>query len=212
MRKFFVTGVCTLVLAASAATANAQTAVKIAYINSQQLFEVVPGRAAAMDQLRKEQTAATDVFKALQDTLTKLQDAYAKEKDLLVQAEKLKVFKDKENAFQERADKIKAQMDDRAGELQQPLMEMIQKAIEDFRMENGYTLILDVASGQGIAAIDKNLDVSDKISAKLIKMPAPKIMAAGAADPSAKKPATTGPAINPVGAKKPPTPPGPPTR
>ena len=206
MRKFFVTGMCTLLLAASAVTANAQAGVKVAYVNSQQLFQVVPGRAEAAAQLAKEQAVAQDQFKAMTDTLTKLQDAYAKEKDLLVQAEKLKVFKDKENALNERADKIRAGIDERTADLQAPLMEMIQKALEDYRTETGLTMIFDVASGQGIAAIDKNLDITDKVSARLARMAAPKINAAGAAastKPAAKP--TTGPAVNPIGPKKPPT-------
>ena len=206
MRKFFVTGVCTLVLAASAVTANAQAGFKLAYINSQQLFQVVPGREAAAAQLQKEQAALQDQFKAMQDTIAKFQDAYNKETAPLPQAEKLKALKEKEALFNDRADKIRAANEDRTAELQQPLMELIQKAIEDYRIEMGYTLILDVASGQGIAAIDKNLDVSDKISARLIKMPAPKITAAGAGvEAATKKPATAGPAVNPVGPKKPPT-------
>ncbi len=205
MRKFFVTGVCTLVLAASAVTANAQAGFKLAYINSQQLFQVVPGREAAAAQLQKEQLVLQDQFKAMQDTIAKFQDAYNKETQPLPQAEKLKALKEKEALFNDRADKIRAANEDRTAELQQPLMELIQKAIEDYRMEMGYTLILDVASGQGIAAIDKNLDVSDKISARLVKMTAPKISAAGTTSSAAKKPATTGPAVNPVGPKKPPT-------
>ena len=206
MRKFFVTGMCTLLLAASAVTANAQAGVKIAYVNSQQLFQVVPGRVEAAAQLAKEQASAQEQFKAMTDTLTKLQDAYAKEKDPLAQAEKLKVFKDKENALNERADKIRATIDERTADLQQPLMEMIQKALEDIRTEMGYTMIFDVASGQGIAAIDKNLDITDKVSTRLARMTAPKIAAAGTA--GATKPAakpTTGPAVNPIGPKKPPT-------
>lgn len=205
MRKFFVTGVCTLVLAASAVTANAQAGFKLAYINSQQLFQVVPGREAAAAQLQKEQLVLQDQFKAMQDTIAKFQDAYNKETQPLPQAEKLKALKEKEAVFNDRADKIRAANEDRTAELQQPLMELIQKAIEDYRMEMGYTVILDVASGQGIAAIDKNLDVSDKISARLVKMTAPKISAAGTTSSAAKKPATTGPAVNPVGPKKPPT-------
>jgi len=204
MRKFFVTGMCTLLLAASAV--SAQAVPKFAYVNSQQLFQVVPGRAEAAAQLAKEQTAAQDQFKAMTDTLTKLQDAYAKETDQLKQAEKLKVFKDKENALNERADKIRAAIEERTAELQQPLMEMIQKVLEDFRTEMGLTMIFDVASGQGIAAIDKNLDVSDKVSTRLARMTAPKINAAGAG--AATKPAakpTAGPAVNPIGPKKPPT-------
>ena len=206
MRKFCVTGMCTLLLAASAVTANAQAGVKVAYVNSQQLFQVVPGRAEAAAQLAKEQAVAQDQFKAMADTLTKLQEAYTKETDLLKQAEKLKVFKDKENALNERADKIRAAIDERTADLQQPLMEMIQKVLEDYRTETGLTMIFDVASGQGIAAIDKNLDITDKVSARLARMTAPKINAAGTA--GATKPAakpTTGPAVNPIGPKKPPT-------
>lgn len=207
MRKFFVTGVLTLLLAAPAVSANAQAVPKFAYVNSQQLFQVVPGRAEAAAQLQKEQLAAQDLMKAMTDTLTKLQDAYTKEKDQLAQAEKLKLFKDKENTFNERADKLRAANEDRTGELQQPLMEMIQKALEDYRTENNLTMIFDVASGQGIAAIDKNLDVTEKVAARLSKMSAPKVTAAGtAAAPAPKKPATTtGPAVNPAGIKKPPT-------
>ncbi|MEO7998445.1 MAG: OmpH family outer membrane protein [Gemmatimonadaceae bacterium] len=198
MRKFFTTGVCSLLLAATAASAQAQTGMKIAYVNSQQLFQVVPGRVEAAAQLQKEGAAAQEVFKAMEDTIAKLSDAYEKESALLPKAEKLKVLKDKQNAFQERADKIKAQLDDRQGELQQPLQEMMQKALEDYRAENGLTMIFDVASGQGIAAIDKNLDKTDIIAARLAKMPAPKAAAATKAP--------TGPAVAPAGlTKKPPT-------
>ena len=207
MRKFFVTGMCTLLLSASAVTANAQGVPKFAYVNSQQLFQVVPGRAEAATQLAKEQALAQDQFKAMTDTLTKLQEAYTKETDLLKQAEKLKVFKDKENALNERADKIRAAIDERTADLQQPLMEMIQKALEDYRGEMGLTMIFDVASGLGIAAIDKNLDITDKLSLRLSRMSAPKINAAGTGAASTRPAAkpTTGPAVNPIGPKKPPT-------
>ena len=215
MRKFFVTGTSTLLLAAAAGSANAQPSVKVAYVNSQQLFQVVPGRAEAAAAYEKAQAAAADQFKAMQDTITKLQDVFNKEKDQLAQAEKLKTMKDKESVFNERADKLRADLEQRQNELQQPLMELIQKALEDYRAEMGYTMIFDVASGQGIAAIDKNLDITDKLSARIARMPAPKVMAAGASDAgakkqaadAAKKPTGAGPAVNPVGAKKPPTPP-----
>ena len=208
MRKLFVTGMGSLILAASAATAQAQAGAKIAFVNSQQLFQVVPGRAEAAAAYDKVQASAQEQAKAMQDTITKLQDAYTKEKEAIPQAEKLKVWKDKENVFQERMQKLQATVEDRQNELQQPLMELIQRALEDYRQEMGYTVILDLASGQGIAAIDKNMDVTDKVAARIAKLPAPKVTAeGGAASPAAKKPATTGPAVNPVGAKKPPVPP-----
>lgn len=205
MRKFFVYGVGALMLAASAVSANAQAMPKFAYVNSQQLFAMVPGRTEAAAQLQKEQAAISEQFKAMQDTMVKLQEAIDKETVTLNKAEKMESAKKKEAAFNEKADKLRASIEERTSELQQPLMEMIQKALEDYRTENGLTMIFDVASGQGIAAIDKNLDVTEKVAARLAKMTAPKITAAGTAPDAAKKPATTGPAVNPVGPKKPPT-------
>ena len=201
MRKIFTTGVCSLLLAATAVSAQAQTGMKIAYVNSQQLFQVVPGRVEAAAQFQKEGAAAQEIFKAMEDTIAKLTDAYDKETVVLAKAEKLKALTDKRNAYQEKAGKMNASLEDRQGELQGPLQELLQKVIEDYRVENGLTMIFDVASGQGIAAIDKNLDKTDVIAARLAKMPAPKGSAA-----TAPKAAPTGPTTAPAGiTKKPPT-------
>lgn len=199
MRKLFVTGVCTLLLSASANLAQAQAVPKFAYINSQQLFQVVPGRAEAAAALQKESLAAQDQFKAMQDSMVKLTAAFEAETLVLPKAEKLKLVKDKQAAFQERYDKLQSSLQERETDLQQPLQELMQKVIEDYRSENGLTMIFDVASGQGIAAIDKNLDKTDVIMARLAKMPAPKGM-------TAKAPiAPNGPTAKPAGVKKPPT-------
>lgn len=200
MRKLFVTGVCTLLLSASANLAQAQAVPKFAYINSQQLFQVVPGRTEAAAALQKESLAAQDQFKAMQDSMVKLTAAFEAETLVLPKAEKLKLVKDKQASFQERYDKLQSTLQERETDLQQPLQELMQKVIEDYRSENGITMIFDVASGQGIAAIDKNLDKTDVIMARLAKMPVPKGIAAKApAAPAA------GPAAKPAGVKKPPT-------
>lgn len=207
MRKLFTAGVCTLLLTAAATSANAQaTGMKIAYINSQQLFQVAPGRVEAAAQFQKEGAAAQEKFKAMEDTIAKLSEAYDKETVTLTKAEKLKALTDKRNAYQEEAQKMNAALDDRQNELMQPIQELMQKVLEDYRAENGLSFIFDVASGAGIAAIDKNLDKTDVIAARLAKMPAPKINAAGTAAPkaAAPKPAPTGPTTSPAGIKKPP--------
>lgn len=207
MRKLFTTGVCTLLLAATSASAEAQaTGLKIAYINSQQLFQVAPGRVEAAAQFQKEGAAAQEKFKAMEDTIAKLSEAYEKETVVLTKAEKLKTLTDKRNAYQEQAQKMNAALEDRQNDLMQPIQELMQKVLEDFRAENGLAMIIDVASGQGIAAIDKNLDKTDVIAARLAKMPAPKITAAGAASTTAPKAAPAGPTTAPAGiTKKPPT-------
>lgn len=201
MRKVFVTGVCTLMLAGLSGAAGAQAAPKFAYINSAQLFQSAPGRVEATAALEKERNAAQDRYKAMQDTMSKLTEAYNKEEAALtplVRAERMKVIRDKQTVFEERAQKMTQGLQEREAELGQPIQELIQKVLEEFRAENGLTMIFDVASGQGIAAIDKNLDKTDVIAARLSKMPAPKAAAAAAKSP-------TGPAVAPSGVKRPPT-------
>jgi len=65
-------------------------------------------------------------------------------------------------------------------------------------MEGGYSFIFDVAAGTFIVSADKNLDITERVMAKM-RLSAPK------AAPAAK-PAPAGPTSAPAGiTKKPPT-------
>lgn len=193
-------------LAAPAVSAQA-TGVKVAYINMQQLFQVAPGRAEAAALLEKEKLAANDQFKAMQDSMAKMMEAFEKDQATMTDAVKktrTTAITTKQAQFQERAQKLEAAHNEREADLLAPIQELMQKALEDFRTEGGYTVIFDIAQA-GIVAIDKNLDQTDKVMTRLAKMPAPK--AAAASTTTAPK-TPTGPVANPAGAKKPPT--GPP--
>jgi outer membrane protein len=52
---------------------------RMAYVNSQVIFEAVPGRADAQAQFEKEMTATRGTVQKLQDSLQALQAAYGKE-------------------------------------------------------------------------------------------------------------------------------------
>lgn len=201
MRKAFILGVCSLALAAPAASAQGAAGAKIGYINMQALFQVAPGRVEAAAVLDKEKTKLNDEYKAMQDSMTKLVDAFDKEQATMTPAaktERTKMLAAKQAGFEERVQKMQASTQEREADLLEPIQELMQKVLEDFRTENGYTVIFDVAQA-GIVAIDKNLDVTDKVSTRLAKMPAPKTIAAPAKTP-------VGPVANPAGAgaKKPP--------
>ena len=52
----------------------------------------------------------------------------------------------------------------------QPIMDNVRKALDDLRVEGGYSFIFDVANSSFIVAADKNLDVTEQVIAKLRTM------------------------------------------
>jgi outer membrane protein len=96
---------------------------------------------------------------------------------------------------------LNEQAEQRQAELMQPIMDNVRKALDDFRGEGGYAFIFDIANAPFIVAADRNLDVTDRVIAKLRTMGAPK-----AATPA--RPPTTpaaGPAARPAGVQARPT-------
>lgn len=189
----------TLLALPSIATAQGQ---KFAFVNSQAILASAPGRADAEAQFEKDMTGVRTQMTKLQDSLNALQEQFAKEEVALSPSAKearLKSLREKESTWQQQAQKLQEQAQTRQEELMAPIMENVRKVLDDVRSEGGYSFIFDVAAGAFIVAADKNLDITDRVLAKL-RLSAPK---AGAAAP---KPAA-GPAASPAGVttKKPPT-------
>ncbi len=204
MRLRTVLATCALVAAVPTA-ASAQSAQKIAYVNSSMLMQSAPGRQEAEALFQKEMGPVEAQMKKLQDSVTAMNEAYAKEEPTLSATAKearVKSLREKETAIQIQADKLREQAQDRQEALMAPIMESLRKALDDVRTEGGYAFIFDVAVQMSyIVSADKNLDVTDRVLAKL-RLSAPKAAAAPAA-----KPPAAGPASTPAGVttKKPPT-------
>lgn len=198
MRLSHVVGACALLLGAPS-LASAQTAQKFAYVNSQALLQSAPGAGEAQLQLQKEMETMRGQAAKLQDSLTALDEQFKKEEVSLSPTAKdarLKTLREKQTEFQERLQKMQEQAQQREGELMQPILDNVRKVLDDVRTEGGYSFIFDVAAGSFIVSADKNLDITDRVLAKL-RLSAPK---------AAAKPAA-GPATAPAGlsTKKPPT-------
>lgn len=198
MRLSYVVGACALLLGAPS-LASAQTAQKFAYVNSQALLQQAPGAGEAQLTLQKELETMRAQATKLQDSLKALDDAFKKEEVSLSPTAKearLKALNEKQTEFQDRIQKMQDQAQQREGELMQPVLDNVRKVLDDVRMEGGYSFIFDVAAGSFIVSADKNLDITDRVLAKL-RLSAPK---------AAAKP-TTGPTTAPAGlsTKKPPT-------
>ncbi|MGQ0714110.1 MAG: OmpH family outer membrane protein [Gemmatimonadaceae bacterium] len=159
----------TLVFAATAAVAQAQ--VKIGYIKSQTILANAPGRAAAETQFEKEMTTYRAQVQRMGDSLNALiADYNTQETTLSPQAKETRQrdLRAKEEEYQRRTQELQQQVRQREAELVRPIMEQINKVIDELRAEEGYTMIFDAENQAGVVvAADKNLDLTEKVLARL---------------------------------------------
>jgi outer membrane protein len=186
-----------LVLGAAAGTAQAQGApVKLGYVNTSALMAAAPGRSAAESTYNKEFQAFQKQQAAWSDSLRKQYEAYQKAEPTLTEA--------KRKTEQERLQKLQQdlanlntlgeqKMQQRERDVLAPLMEIVRTSIDEIRTEGGYSMIFSGDENSPIVSVDKNLDITDRVLARL------KTKAATATTPAAPS------AMAPAAVKKPPT-------
>ncbi|HEX2723385.1 MAG TPA: OmpH family outer membrane protein [Gemmatimonadaceae bacterium] len=176
-----------IVGAATAGSASAQAGPKIGFINSAAILAEAPGRAEAETRFKTEVTAYQAQLQRMSDSLQAMAATFDKDAsklDSVTRASRAKVIQDKEADYQKRARDLDQAMQSRQAELIRPIMENLQKVIEQVRAEDNYAMIFDVASQTSvIVAADKNLDITQKVLARVKAAPAPKPAAAGAVAP-----------------------------
>ena len=159
------------VLILGAVAADAQAQVKIGYIKSQTILANAPGRAAAETQFEKEMGTYRAQVQRMGDSLNALIAAYNKDEvSLSPQAKETrqKDIREKEEEYQRRTQELQQQVRQREAELVRPIMEQINKVIDELRADEGYTMIFDAENQAGVVvAADKNLDLTDKVLARL---------------------------------------------
>jgi outer membrane protein len=179
-------------IALTAAPAHAQ-ALKLGYINSAQILAQAPGRADAEAQFDREVVAYRAQLQRMNDSLNTLATAFDKDApamDSVTRERRGKVVRDRETEYQNRARALDSTMQTRQAELVRPIMEQVQKVIEAIRIEDGYSMILDVGSQASVVvAADKKLDLTDKVLTRLKTMSPPTT--------------TAGPVTTPAGVTRP---------
>lgn len=152
-------------------TAQAQGApFKVGYVNTQALMAAAPGRAAAESTYNKEVVAFQKQQQAWRDSLDKLVQAYTKAEPTYTAAKK--------QSEQEKIQKInqdltnlnllgEQKIQQRESEVLAPLMEIVRAAIDEIRVEGGFAMIFSGDQNSPIVAADKNLDLTDKVVARL---------------------------------------------
>jgi outer membrane protein len=194
-----------LAFTSAAAAAQAAAAGRIAYVNPQALFQNAPGRVQAESTFRKETEAYRTELAKMSDALTAMVSDYQKSEAKLTAADKerrQRAIAAKEDTLRGRQQQLEQQAAERQNELMAPIMESVRKVLEDIRAEDGYAMILSSEPGSSpILAADKNLDITERVVARL------RTVAANKPATTAPKPAAGAPANAPSGVTRP-RPPG----
>ena len=196
MLRTFRAAATALLLTTVTGAAQAQSAaMKFGYVNTESLMAVAPGKAAAESVYNREVLAFTAQQKKWTDSLTKLFESYKKEEPKLTEGQKATkqaFISAVQQEFDAKNQSGQQKMQTRQSELLAPLMELVKKAIDDIRTEDGYAIIFSGDANSPIVSADKNLDITDRVVSRLktiaAKAPAPPSSMAPAA--VVKKPPT----------------------
>jgi len=181
-------------LTALSVPAHAQ-GLKVAYVQTSVLLEQAPGRAEAEAQFDRETGTFRDQIKRMSDSLNTMVADFQKSQATLAAAARetrAKSIQAKEQEYQRRTQELEQKAQGRQQELVQPILDRIKQAIEEVRTEGGYAMIFNADQGSPIVAVDKSLNVTDRVLTKLKGT-----TAAAPPRPSAGTPAPSGVTRNP---------------
>src|SRR4051812_45618751 len=170
MRALFrAAPVALTLLTVMALPARAQGA-KVAYVQTALLLDQAPGRAEAEAQFEKETVGYRDQIKRMSDSLDTMVAAYPKRQPSLAAATREaqeKELQTKQQEYQRRSAELEQKAQGRQNELVQPILDKVKAAIEEVRVEGGYAMIFNADQGSPIVAVDKSLNVTDRVLSKL---------------------------------------------
>jgi outer membrane protein len=191
MRALFRAAPIALALLTALSLPARAQGLKVAYVQTSLLLDQAPGRAEAEAQFEKETGTYRDQIKRMSDSLNAMIADFQKRSASLTAAAREtqgKGIQAKEAEYQRRTQELEQKAQGRQSELVQPILDKIKGAIEEVRVEGGYAMIFNADQGSPIVAVDKSLNVTDRVLSKLKGSTS----AAPAARPSATTPAPAG--------------------
>jgi Skp family chaperone for outer membrane proteins len=168
---FFALAFVAVLLAAPLAGAQvAAGGYKIAFIDSRVIMDQAPGRAQLAEQFSKEMAPLEARLVAMADSDAAMIKKFTDDEPTMTpeqRASRSKEINDKRTAWRARSDSINGVANARREALEAPMRAILEKIISDTRAEEGYWMILDLAANPGfIVALDKNMDITDRILSK----------------------------------------------
>jgi outer membrane protein len=207
-------GAATVLAVSAAAPLSAQSAPapqRFAYVDTRLILDQAPGRAEAEAQLQKEAVVWDAEIKKMQETMNAMIAEFQKTSATMAAAtrdKETKKIQDKQGEFQKRNDEINQEAEKRRNEMLQPILDQIKIALEDVRIAGNLDAIFDVGQNATIVAVNKNLNLSDRVIARLrvLGVPTMATPARSAAPAPAAKPSGM-PVNSPSGVGRSTTPP-----
>ncbi len=183
------------------APVNAQSSppLKFAYVDTRVILDRAPGASDVQSQLEKERVANMARVQKMQDSLNVLVNAYQKDEPTLSDSQKVKrrdALESKRAEYEQRANDLDDSLQKHQADLVQPIMSQIREVLDKIRSEEGFVFIFDVGQSPVIVAADKNLDITERVIARLKPIPV-NVSKSDSTKPPGTKP-------GPAGVKKPP--------
>jgi len=187
-------GAATVIVVGGAVPLAAQTAApqRFAYVDTRDILNAAPGRAEAEAQLQREAVVWEAEIKKMQDQMNAMITTFQKASGTMTAAERDKqtgTIQAKQAEFQKRNDDINTEADKRKAEMLQPILDQIKLALEDVRKSAGVDAIFDVGQNATIVAVDKNLNLSERVIARLRVLGPPTVPIKADSQKAAPKPA-----------------------
>lgn len=167
MKKKFLVGAFLFILGVGAFS---QQAIKFGHVDSQALMAGLPDVATVQKTMEGEYKTLESKLTIMQEDLKKMQDAYIKtaetlapearsanEQEIMAASQKVQNF----YTFSQQQLKAKEQ------ELYLPIMQKVQKAIDEVGAEQGFIYIFESSVGFTLYHSDKSEDVAPLVKAKL---------------------------------------------
>jgi len=148
----------------TAGAAEAQ-ALRIAYLNSQEVMSSAPGAAEAQAQFDREMQGFQGEIQQLENELRGMEEQYQQQQLTLspeARANRERQIQAKFQEYQQRGNQLQERAARRRAELVQPVMDRITDVIEALREDRNYALILDVTAGSIVSA-DPSLDITGEV-------------------------------------------------
>jgi len=177
---------------------------KIGYIDSRKVLQDMPGRAAVETRMRTNLEALGLRQKVMVDSLNAMMASFERDSAALPQTDKVARFtamQQYDALYRDTLQALEAEAQAQQVEAMQPLFDQIRVALEDLRQAEGYAMIFDIGNQTNqIVAMDRNLDLSDKVLLRIRATTAtprpatPRPATPPATQPAPARPATTPPA------------------
>ncbi len=160
-------GIATSLIVAVAA--NAQD-LKFAHVDTQALVSALPEHQAAQTQLQDEAKKLEDQLTVMSNDLQQKYEDYMSQRDSLpelIRATKEKEIQDAQQRIQSYQQMAQQSLSQKEQQLLTPILERVQKAIDEVGKENGFVYIFDISSQVILYHSEQSIDAAPLIKAKL---------------------------------------------